>query len=88
VAGNGLARRKAVGYQGRVHQGRDTEFYMRKGFRVVAIEANPFLVENLRDRFRPFLPGSVDRVGLSRVPPAKRRGVRRGLPVHRRYECL
>ena len=37
------------------HQGRDTEFYLRKGFRVVAIEANPILVEDLRNKFRPFI---------------------------------
>ena len=32
-----------------MHQGKDTEFYLRKGFRVVAIEANPDLVRMVRD---------------------------------------
>jgi FkbM family methyltransferase len=34
------------------HLGEDTDFYLRKGFRVVAIEANPELAERLRERFR------------------------------------
>ncbi len=33
------------------HQGSDTDFYLRKGFRVVAIEANPDLAEKLSKRF-------------------------------------
>ena len=34
------------------HLGEDTDFYLRKGFKVVAIEANPVLVEKLKERFR------------------------------------
>jgi FkbM family methyltransferase len=34
-------------------RGRDTAFYLRKGFRVVAIEANPEMVAQGRERFRP-----------------------------------
>ena len=33
------------------HVGEDTDFYLRKGFRVVAIEAHPVLAEKLRQRF-------------------------------------
>ena len=33
------------------HLGEDTDFYLRKGFKVVAIEANPVLAEKLRERF-------------------------------------
>lgn len=33
------------------HQGEDTEFYLRKGFRVVAVEASPGLAAGLRNRF-------------------------------------
>jgi FkbM family methyltransferase len=33
------------------HAGEDTEFYLAKGFRVVAVEANPALAEALRARF-------------------------------------
>ena len=39
------------------HLGEDTDFYLRKGFKVVAIEANPFLAERLRERFRLNLSG-------------------------------
>jgi len=38
-----------------MHTGRDTEFYLAKGFNVVAIEANPKLVESARSRFRDAL---------------------------------
>lgn len=34
-----------------MHRGEDTEFYLAKGFRVVAFEANPFLAEYCRRRF-------------------------------------
>lgn len=34
-----------------LHHGEDTDFYLRKGFRVVAIEANPRLAARCRERF-------------------------------------
>jgi FkbM family methyltransferase len=34
-----------------MHQGEDTDFYLKKGFRVVAFEANPELAEYCRNRF-------------------------------------
>lgn len=34
------------------HKGEDTAFYLKKGFRVVAIEANPMLAEQCVKRFR------------------------------------
>jgi FkbM family methyltransferase len=33
------------------HAGEDTDFYLKKGFKVVAIEANPDLAGRLRDKF-------------------------------------
>jgi len=38
-----------------MHTGEDTEFYLKKGFEVVAIEANPELVKHARSRFRDAL---------------------------------
>jgi FkbM family methyltransferase len=35
-----------------MHKGEDAEFYLRKGYRVVAFEANPDLAALCRDRFR------------------------------------
>jgi FkbM family methyltransferase len=35
-----------------LHCGEDTDFYLRKGFRVVAFEANPELVRRCRERFK------------------------------------
>jgi FkbM family methyltransferase len=37
------------------HTGRDTEFYLKKGFRVVAVEANPCLVEGIRERLADYI---------------------------------
>ena len=37
------------------HLGEDAEFYLRKGFRVVAIEADPDLARACRHRLQPFL---------------------------------
>jgi FkbM family methyltransferase len=35
-----------------MHTGRDTEFYLKKGFNVIAIEANPNLVDKARSVFQ------------------------------------
>lgn len=37
------------------HQGEDTDFYLKKGFNVVAFEANPVLAQQLRERFSSYL---------------------------------
>jgi FkbM family methyltransferase len=34
-----------------LHRGEDSDYYLRKGYRVVAFEANPTLVKRARDRF-------------------------------------
>src|SRR5262245_59116807 len=36
-----------------LHVGCDTDFYLQKGFRVVAVEANPRLAEAARQTFAP-----------------------------------
>lgn len=38
-----------------LHRGEDTDFYLKKGFRVVAFEANPDLVNECRLRFQEFI---------------------------------
>lgn len=38
-----------------MHRGFDSEFYLRKGFRVVAVEANPELVEQAEKKFDEFI---------------------------------
>ena len=38
-----------------MHEGQDTAFYLKKGFRVVAVEANPTLVAAAEKRFAPFI---------------------------------
>jgi FkbM family methyltransferase len=43
--------RAALIYDVGLCDGGDTEFYLAKGFRVVAIEANPALVESAKERF-------------------------------------
>jgi len=38
-----------------MHRGEDAEFYLKKGFRVVGVEANPKLVADARQRLQPYL---------------------------------
>jgi len=38
-----------------LHRGEDTDFYLRKGFQVVAFEANPELAQHCRSRFHEFI---------------------------------
>jgi FkbM family methyltransferase len=38
-----------------MHKGEDSDFYLRKGFRVVAFEADPELAAHCRDRFERFV---------------------------------
>jgi len=38
-----------------MHTGLDSEFYLKKGFRVVAIEANPELAAQTSERLRPYI---------------------------------
>jgi FkbM family methyltransferase len=38
-----------------MHKGEDTEFYLLKGFRVVAFEADPDLARHCRERFQEFI---------------------------------
>ena len=38
-----------------LHKGEDTEFYLRKGFRVVAIEALPALCDIARQRLHEYV---------------------------------
>jgi predicted RNA methylase len=35
-----------------MHSGRDTGFYLKKGFKVVAIEADPKHVQNGKEKFK------------------------------------
>lgn len=47
-----------------MHTGEDTDFYLKKGFRVVAVEANPSMVEAAQRRFsRELENGSLIIVG-------------------------
>jgi FkbM family methyltransferase len=55
-----------------MHSGKDTEFYLRKGFDVVAVEANPALVQQVRSRLGPYL--SADRLRIYDVAIADYEG--------------
>lgn len=51
------------------HTGEDTDFYLGKGFRVVAVEANPKLAERLRSRFAgPIRDGALEIVEKAILP--------------------
>lgn len=49
------AKQPDLVYDVGMHEGEDSEFYLRKGFRVVAVEANPDLVERCRERLADFI---------------------------------
>ena len=55
-----------------MHTGRDTEFYLKKGFKVVAVEANPELVKQGRAHFEEAL--SEGRLFIHDVAIADRDG--------------
>lgn len=38
-----------------MHKGFDSEYYLRKGFRVVAVEANPLLARGVRERLKDWI---------------------------------
>ena len=54
-----------------LHRGEDTEFYLKKGFSVVAVEANPQLIEECRLKFRDELEvGRLHIVEGAIAPPS------------------
>ncbi len=66
---NGLIdtpRHKDLIYDIGMHKGEDSEFYLRKGFRVIAFEADPDLVRFCRERLGEF----VDRSRLTIIEGA------------------
>jgi FkbM family methyltransferase len=51
-----------------MHEGQDTAFYLKKGFRVIAIEANRVLTDAAQRRFAPFVASgqlSILNVGIA-----------------------
>jgi FkbM family methyltransferase len=48
---SGETSQNKVIYDVGMHNGDDTDYYLKKGFRVVAVEANPLLCEAARNRF-------------------------------------
>jgi len=52
-----------------LHKGEDTDFYLKKGYRVVAVEANPALAEFCRNRFREDIAAGRLRILEGAVAP-------------------
>lgn len=50
-----VQKHKDLIYDVGLHKGEDTEFYLRKGFRVIAFEADPDLAQSCRERFKDFI---------------------------------
>jgi len=55
-----------------LHKGEDTEFYLKKGFKVVGIEANPLLYQQARERFSEAV--NAGRLALLNIAVADRDG--------------
>jgi FkbM family methyltransferase len=69
----GVMRHDDLIYDVGMHKGEDTRYYLRKGFRVVAFEANPVLVSECRARFASEVQsGRLSIVGGAIVPAACR----------------
>lgn len=65
-----------------MHKGEDTDFYLRKGFRVVAFEADPALAAHCRRRFAAFLEsGQLEIVEGAIVEGANVEGANDGKPT-------
>jgi FkbM family methyltransferase len=62
----------ALIYDVGAHKGEDTEFYLKKGFSVVAVEAMPQLCQFLKQRFSPFV--EVGQLVILNVAVAKSAG--------------
>lgn len=60
------------------HNGDDTEFYLGKGFDVVAVEANPRLAQSLTERFAP----AIKEKRLSVIERAIVRGPEKEIPFY------
>ena len=45
------SKRQNLIYDVGMHEGEDTEYYLKKGFMVIGFEADPQLVEHCRDKF-------------------------------------
>jgi FkbM family methyltransferase len=52
-----------------LHKGEDTDFYLRKGFKVVAFEADPELVAHCKARFRESIAGGRLRIVEGAIAP-------------------
>ncbi|WP_071192526.1 FkbM family methyltransferase [Trichormus sp. NMC-1] len=52
-----------------VHQGEDTEYYLKKGFRVIGIEADPQLYETTKNRLQSYInDGQLQLLNLAIAP--------------------
>jgi FkbM family methyltransferase len=51
----GTPKHEDLIYDVGMHKGEDTEFYLRKGFRVIAFEADPDLVRTCRHRLKEYI---------------------------------
>lgn len=56
-----------------LHRGEDTEFYLKKGFRVVAIDANPELCDLAETKFREYI--AADRLIIVNKAISDQRGM-------------
>ena len=56
-----------------VHKGEDTEYYLKKGFQVVGIEANPDLYQSTKDRLESYInTGQLKLLNLAISPEVGR----------------
>jgi len=58
------------------HEGQDTGFYLKKGFRVVAVDANPAMIEKVQEKFSDYIASGqlmVCNAGIVGKPMAEKK---------------
>lgn len=53
-----------------MHRGDDTNYYLKLGYNVIAVDANPFLVENCKEKFKNYIQDeylSIINKGISSI---------------------
>jgi FkbM family methyltransferase len=69
-----IAKHNDLIYDIGMHKGEDAEFYLRKGFRVVAFEADPDLIVSCKERLKEFLERGKLTIVEGAIVPAEPNG--------------
>jgi FkbM family methyltransferase len=66
------------------HSGMDTEFYLKKGFKVVAVEANPYVADKLENKLGSYIKSG--QLIMVRKAISEYFGMRLNLHIHKNHD--